>query len=106
MSTLKQDYSKVAGYCSEMKVISNNMQKNLDNIKKDMQLSSTSWTGTVANSFFQKTNELSKKFADFSEELNACILYMKKCSLNYEKLDSNIKKNIDSQLSKSKYFNK
>ena len=69
MSTLKQDYSKVAGYCSEMKVISNNMQKNLDNIKKDMKLSSTSWTGTVANSFFQKTNELSKIIRIYSQRV-------------------------------------
>lgn len=101
---MKYDYSKIAEYCIELKKINNNMKKYLGNVKKEIKTVNSNWTGSAADKYISKINKLSLEFTKFSKELELCVLYLQKCSSNYEKVDKEIKKNISKTLATSKFF--
>lgn len=101
---MNQDYNKVREYCVQMNSVNNDMQKSLENIKLTINMIKNNWSGNVAEDFLQRFTNLSANFYEFSNELNACIQYMKKCSSNYEEIDNEVKKNIESLLATSKFF--
>lgn len=98
---MKLEYDKVAELCLQMNSINTNMKTCLDNIKNALNSSSNNWSGKASESFLKNITDLSSTFDEFSEELNACILYMKKCSSNYEQVDEQV---INGILSQSKFF--
>lgn len=98
---MKLDYSKVAELCLQMNSINQNMKTYLDNIKSALNSSGNNWSGKASENFLKNITDLSGTFDEFSKELDACILYMKKCSLNYESVDEQV---INGILSQSKFF--
>lgn len=101
---MKFSYEKVSGYVQELNSINNNMSKELDNIKSCINSVGSNWTGEASDNYVNKMMKLSNIFDDFSKELNACVLYLQKCSEEYESLESNIKQQIQNGLIESKIF--
>lgn len=102
---MKFSYSKVEELCNQLKSINVDMQKRLDEIKNQISTVNSNWTGIAAEFYLEKSKRLTDKFAEFFNELNACTLYMQKCSDNYETLEKQIQQQINDELKNSKIFN-
>lgn len=102
---MKLDYGKIEEYVLQLKTINNNMTKELDTIKSCITSINSNWTGSAADNYVSKLSKMSNVFSDFSRELNACALYLQKCSDRYEELDQSIKQEIQDGLINSKIFN-
>ena len=102
---MKYSYSKVEELCSQMESINIDMKKRLEAIESAISTVGSNWTGEAANFYLKNSKKLTSNFEEFFTELKACVLYMQKCSDNYEKLEKDIQNQITEALQTSKIFN-
>lgn len=101
---MKYEYTKIEDYCNQLKSINLDMRKQLDSIENIINTTDSSWTGNAADFFIEKAKKLTYNFDEFYKELNSCILYMQKCSDEYDKLDKKVQDEIMEELKSSKFF--
>lgn len=102
---MKYDYGKIEDYCNQINNINIDMKKQFDLILSIINNVDSSWTGKASEYYINQAKLFSGKFDDFYRELNACTLYLKKCSDSYNQLDKKVKQEINEILSESKIFN-
>lgn len=96
----KISYSKVETYCNELHALAKQMKETLENVEqtgKKVQ-SSGSWSGDASSFYVNKINNVSKNFDEIFEEIENSILYMAKCSEGYQSIDTNVMREICSNL--------
>lgn len=102
---MKLEYSKIENYVSELNNVNKNINNELDRMKSSIVLAKNSWTGKASENYLEDIYDLFSVLEEFSNELNACSLYLKKCSDSYVELNDKIKRQIEEGLYNSKIFN-
>ena len=100
---MKNDIIYISNF-SEFKLIISKLRNNLENIKNLFnneknnieKINGTDvWNGMTQTIIYNKFKELEKNFPDVEKALSTYIMFLETALENYQKLESNIKENID-----------
>ena len=100
---MKNDIIYISNF-SEFKLIISKLRNNLENIKNLFnneknnieKINGTDvWNGMTQTIIYNKFKELEKNFPDVEKALGTYIMFLETTLTNYQKLESNIKENID-----------
>ena len=100
---MKNDIIYISNF-SEFKLIISKLRNNLENIKNLFnneknnieKINGTDvWNGMTQTIIYNKFKKLEKNFPDVERALSTYIMFLETTLENYQKLESNIKENID-----------
>jgi len=97
---MKMSYSQIEAQCNELHTVANNIKAIFEKIESiQNQISNgNSWSGNASNNYVKNLRTVTKNFDSIVSDLEISILFMAKCSEDYQALDKLIIKELDSNL--------